>query len=164
MHRFPQARGALPLNTFLSADQADAIEDGNDRVQINGAITLNFTIDSGVKNGPTEFCTGGPFVADRWLELLLFCGIALHVKLISFSPRLTTLRATGVPRLTSPRAGVVAGFTTPRAGVVPRLTTLLPAGGLFLTLLHTGHWLHWLSGRCRSGWCRSGWLHLSLSI
>jgi hypothetical protein len=61
MHRFPQARGALPLNTFLSADQADAIEDGNDRVQINGAITLNFTINSGVKNGPTEFCTGGPF-------------------------------------------------------------------------------------------------------
>jgi hypothetical protein len=117
-----------------------------------------------LKNRPTEFCTGGPFVADRWLELLLFCGIALHVKLISFSPRLTTLRATGVPRLTSPRAGVVAGLTSPRAGVVPRLTTLLPAGGLFLTLLHTGHWLHWLSGRCRSGWCRSGWLHLSLSI
>ena len=29
-------------------------------------------------------------IANGWLDLLLFCGIALHVKIIAFSPRLTT--------------------------------------------------------------------------
>src|SRR5436305_5804453 len=94
-------------------------------------------------------------------------GIALHVKLITFSPRLTTLRASVVPSLTPDLARVVPRFTPLLAGIVPRLMTRLPTGGLLLTLLHTGHWLHWLhwlSGRCRSGWCRSGWLHLSFSI
>jgi hypothetical protein len=96
-------------------------------------------------------------------ELLLFCDIALHVKLITFSPRLTTHRAAIVPRLTTPRAGVVPRLTTLRATGMPRLTTLLPTGLLFLIVLHTGHWL---SGRCWSEWCwsRSGWLYLSLSI
>jgi hypothetical protein len=91
----------------------------------------------------------------------LFCGIALHVKLITFSSRLTTHRATGAPRLTSLLASGAPCFTSLLAGVVPRLMTLLPTGGLFFTVLHTGHWLtgHRLSGRC---W--SGWLHLSLSI
>ena len=95
----------------------------------------------------------GHFVANGGLELLLFCGIALQVKLITFPPRLTTFHASGVPRLTM--------FC---ASVAPRLTTLLLTGLLFLTLLHTVlhivlHTGHWLSGRC---W--SGWLRLSLSI
>jgi len=84
------------------------------------------------------------------LDLLLFCGIALHVKIIAFSPRLATFHASGVPCLTM--------FC---ASVAPRLMTLLLTGLLFLTLLHTGR--RW-SCRCWSGWCWSGWLHLSLSI
>src|SRR5215469_5226093 len=89
-------------------------------------------------------------IANGWLDLLLFCGIALHVKIIAFSPRLTTFHASGVPCLTM--------FC---ASVAPRLMTLLLTGLLFLTLLHTGH--RW-SGRCWSGWCWSGWRCLSLSI
>ena len=73
--------------------------------------------DEAKKMGPPSSAPVGHSLLIDWLELLLFCGIALHVKLISFSPRLTTLRATGVPRL-----------TTPRAGVVPRLTTLRATG------------------------------------
>src|SRR5262249_43255407 len=94
---------------------------------------------------PTEFCVGGPLVADGGLELLLFCGVALHVKIIAFSPRLMTFHASGVPCLTM--------FC---ASVAPRLMKLLLTGLLFLTLLHTGR--RW---SCR---CWSGWLHLSLSI
>src|SRR5262249_47803680 len=51
------------------------------------------------------------------LDLLLFCGIALHVKIIAFSPRLTTFHASGVPCLTM--------FC---ASVAPRLTTKLLKG------------------------------------
>jgi hypothetical protein len=75
-----------------------------------------------------------------------------------------SLLASGAPSLTSLLASGAPCITSLLAGIVPRLMARLPTGGLFLTLLHTGHWLHWLSGRCRSGWCRSGWLHLSLSI
>jgi hypothetical protein len=64
-----------------------------------GRIAANIAQSAGpiasLNNWPTEFCAGGPFVADGGLELLLLCGIALHVKLITFSPRLTTLRASG---------------------------------------------------------------------
>ena len=74
----------------------------------------------------------------------LLCGIALHVKLITFC-RLTTSRATGVPRL-----------TTLRASGAPHLTTLLPTGVPFLTLFH--------AGRCWSGGCWSDWLYLGLGI
>ena len=102
-------------------------------------------------------------------DLLLFCGIALHVKLIGFSPCLTTPRAACLPRLATFHASGVPCFTTLVASVVPRLTTRLPTGLLFLTLLHTVlhivlHTGRWLSGRCWSGGCRSGWLRLSLSI
>jgi len=115
-------------------------------------------------NWPIEFCAGGPVVGNGGLELLLFCDIALHVKLITFSrPRLTTPRTTSVPRLTPPRAGVVPRLTTLRATGMARLTTLLPTGLLILIVLHTGHRL---SGWCWSEWCWSwsGWLYLSLSI
>jgi hypothetical protein len=66
-------------------------------------------------NRPTEFCVGGPLVADGLLELLLFCGVTLHVKIIaaprltshlaSVSPRLTSFVATSAPRLTPVHAG-----------------------------------------------------------
>jgi len=56
-------------------------------------------------------------IANGWLDLLLFCGIALHVKIIAFSPRLTTFHASGVPCLTM--------FC---ASVAPRLTTKLLKG------------------------------------
>jgi hypothetical protein len=60
------------------------------------------------------------------------------VKLVTFSPRLTTLRATGVPRLTSHLASVAPRLTSLVASVAPRLTTLLPTGLLFLAVLHVG--------------------------
>src|SRR6516164_9540035 len=113
------------------------------------AVNIAKLPELSLNNRPTELCAGGPFVANGWLDLLLFCGIALHVKIIGFSPRLATFHAGGVPCLTM--------FC---ASVAPRLMKLLLTG-LFLTLLHTGH--RW-SGRCRSAWCWSGWLHLSLSI
>ncbi|MFZ1150380.1 MAG: hypothetical protein WAR76_11685, partial [Xanthobacteraceae bacterium] len=98
---------------------------------------------------------GGPFVADVWLKLLLFGGIALHVKVITFSPCLTTLVATRTSRLTTLVATRTSCFT-------PLVATCAPP----LTPFHTGRcWSgrYW-SGRCWSGRCWSSWLCLSLGI
>ena len=98
---------------------------------------------------------GGPFVADVWLKLLLFGGIALHVKVITSSPCLTTLVATRTSRLTPLVATRTSCFT-------PLVATCAPP----LTPFHTGRcWSgrYW-SGRCWSGRCWSGWLCLSLGI
>jgi hypothetical protein len=112
--------------------------------------------------GPPSSAPGGPFVADVWLELLLFGGFAgLHVKVITFSPCLTTHVASGAPCLTPLVATRTSRFTPLVATCAPRLTPF-----------HTGRcW----SGRCWSGRCWSGrcwsdwlwlwlWLCLSLSI
>jgi hypothetical protein len=45
--------------------------------------------------GPPSSAPSWPFVADGRLDLLLFCGIALHAKLSS--PLLTSLLASGAP-------------------------------------------------------------------
>jgi hypothetical protein len=92
------------------------------------------------KNRPTECCVGGPFVANGWLELLLFRGIAL-----SSAPRLTSHLASVAPRLTS--------FVATGA---PRLTSFVATCAPRLTPVHTGRC--WSCGR----W--SGCLCLSLSI
>src|SRR6516165_304601 len=82
-------------------------------------------------NRPTEFCVDGPLVANGWLELLLFSGVALHVKIIA------------VPRLTSHLASVA-----------PRLPSLVAAGAPRLTPVHTGRcWSGWRW----SGWRWSSW-------
>jgi hypothetical protein len=94
--------------------------------------------------GPPSSAPGGPFVADVWLELLLFCGFALHVKVIS-APGLTTLHAAGAPCLTPLVATRTSRFT-------PLVATCAP----LLTPFHTG--------RCWSGGCWSDWLCLSFSI
>ena len=55
-----------------------------------GAIAASSTVPAAAwYAGPPSSAPGGPFVADVWLELLLFCGFALHVKVIS-APGLTT--------------------------------------------------------------------------
>ena len=43
---FPQARVALPLNTFLWGDQADAIEDGNDAMNVLRYLLVSANIDA----------------------------------------------------------------------------------------------------------------------
>ena len=106
-------------------------------------------------NKPTEFCARWAIRCNVRLELLLFCGFALHVKVIAFSPCLTTLVATRTSRFTPLVATRTSGFT-------PLVATCAPP----LTPFHTGRcWSgRRRSGGCWSGGCWSGWLCLSLSI
>jgi hypothetical protein len=105
-------------------------------------IAALFHVKTGKKakktTGPPSFASMGHSLLMYGPNLLLFCGVALHVKIIA-APR----------------------FTTHLASVAPRLTSLVATGAPRLTPVHTGRcW----SGWCWSGWCWSGWLCLRLSI
>ena len=108
---------------------------------------------NGNREGPPSSVPGGPFVFDRWLELLWlfhrFSGLHIH----------------SAPCLTSRLASVAPPFTSHLASFAAPFTSLVATGAPRLTPVHAGRSCGWCWGGWRwSGWRWSGWLGLSISI